>query len=400
MTKNERGIKLPDNPKEATDILERFVVRARRIEAHSLVKSQKIKEFVYPKYNLVFNGSAISIRLDSRPEDEEVFESLAARIRPCIVDSEPIQLEKVVAAIRVLTKNVELTEQQLRQLDSVDAWYESHLAPHSHTPIVSHEEIGGVDSDKVIVASDTLLGLGWYYADLVHADPKQEKEATLEFPYDTRYNQGVLLVSYLTLIICSLLRLIRDINDLHYLGLSSETWTTQVTAGSGPCEIGVGTAYVGPAGCVPDQGAPMDQMSGFKKLDLVTARRMQCPGCKVDARFVNGVGDVLAIFEGFYAINKDLNSVIININDKIILEGRPERNTGPVEELSFEQAFFDRTAKPVEGKTDQFTQFLAQAKKAGKIVIAMTWRKIPVSCEITFPENPPTSDNPMSNGTE
>lgn len=400
MAKNERGVWLPNTPEEAVDILERFVVRARRIEAHSLVKNHKVKELVHPKYALVFNGSSVSMRLVSRPEDEEVFESLAARIRPCIVDSEPIQLEKTVAAIHILTKNVKLTEQQLKLLDSINAWYEEHLAPHSYAPIASHEEIGKLGSDKVTPASDTLLGLGWYYADLVHADPKQEKEAALEFPYYARYNQGVMLVSHLALIICSLLRLIRNINEAHDLGLSPDVWTSQVTAGSGPCEVDVETAYIGPAGHIPDQGASLDETPGFKKLDLVTAQRIRCPSCAVDAQLVDGAGNVLAALEGFYTIDKGNNSVIININDEIVLRGEPNSDAVPVEELPFSQAFFHKTAQPVEGKTEQFVNFLAQAKASGRIIITMMWRGAPVTGEITFPDDPPTSDDPASENAE
>lgn len=392
MTKNKRGFKLPETHEEAINTLERFIVRARRIEAHSLVKSQKIREFAYPRYTLAFNGSSVSMRLDSKPEDEEVFESLAARIRPCIVDSEPIQLEKVVAAVRALTKDVELTERQNKLLDFVEEWYENHLAPHTYAPIASHEEIKKPGSDKITPATDTLLGLGWYYADLVHANPRQEKEATLEFPYDIRYNQGVLLVSHLALIVCSLLKLIRDINESHDLSLSPDVWSSQVTTGGKPYEFGVGTAYTAPAGYVPDQGVPIDQMPGFKKLNLIAARRLQYPSCKVDAQLVDKDDNTLATFEGFYAIDRGHNSVVININDEIILEGRPGDNAGPVEELPFDQVFSDNNARPIEGKTDQFTRFLEQAKAAGKIAIKLMWRGIPVSGEIAFLENPPTSD--------
>lgn len=393
MRKNKHGVLLPDKPEEAVDTLERFVVRARRIEAHSLVKSRKVNEFAHPEYNLFFTGSSVSMRLNSRPEDEEVLESLAARIRPCIVDSEPIQLEKVVAAVRVLTENTELSEIQIKYLDFVNTWYERHLAPHSYAPIATHEEIEKLDSGKVTPASDTLLGLGWYYADLIHADPKQEKATTLEFPYNARYNQGVLLVSNLALIICSLLRLIRDIDDSYNLSLSPDVWTSQVTAGGGAYEIGVGAAYIGPAGCVPDPGAPMDQTPGFRKLDFVTAQRVQRPSCMVDAQLVDDAGNVLDTFEGFYSINRDCNSVVINLNDVVILEGRPKNNSDPVEELPFEQAFSLKTAKPVEGNNEKFIDFLEKAKAAGRINITMTWRGTLVSGTITFPENPSTNDN-------
>lgn len=394
MPKHERCLRLPKTPDEAADTLERFVVRARRIEAHSLVRSRKIEEFAQPNYTLSFNGSSVSMRLNSRPEDEEVFESLAARIRPCIVDSEPIQLEKVVAATRLLTSEIELTERQLKLLDYVDAWCKNHIAPHSYAPISSHEEIGRVDSDEVIPASDALLGLGWYYADLVHADPQQEKEAVLKFPYNARYNQGVLLVSYLALIICALLRMIRDIDSTHGLGLPPEIWETQVTAGGGPFEFGIGEVYVGPAGCEPPVGVPLDQMPEFKKLDEVAARRMQYPDRAVDARFVDDDGTVIDTYEGFYAIDRDQNRVVININNEILLLGEPEDAT-PVEELPFNRAFYSKTAEPVDGKVERFVGFLTRAKTAGHIDIAMSWRGAPVRGTITFPETPPAQDEQM-----
>lgn len=397
MSKQERRLRLPKTPDEAIDTLERFVVRARRIEAHSLVRSRKIEEFAQPNYTLSFNGSSVSMRLNSRPEDEEVFESLAARIRPCIVDSEPIQLEKVVAATRLLTSEIELTEKQLKLLDYVDTWCKNHIAPHSYAPISSHEEIGGIDSNEVTPASDTLLGLGWYYADLVHADPQQEKETALKFPYDARYNQGVLLVSYLALIIRALLRMIRDIDSTHGLGLPPEIWEAQITAGGGPFEFGTGEVYVGPAGCEPPVGVPLDQMPGFKKLSEVTARRMQHPDRAVDARFVDDDGTVIDTYEGFYAIDKDRNRVVININNEIILSGEPEDET-PVEELPFNRAFYSKTAEPIGNKVERFIGFLTKAKTARHVAIAMTWRGTPVQGTIAFPETPPTQDEQMSIG--
>lgn len=395
MSKNRRGIRLPESPAEAIDTLERFVVRARRIEAHSLVKSKKVKEFIQQEYKLVFNGQSVSIWLNSRPDDEEVFESLAARVRPCIVDGEPIQLEKVVAAIRVLTSGVELSERQNKLLNSVGKWYENHLASHSYEPIAAHEEIEKLDTGEVSFASDALLGLGWFYADLVHADPKQEKEAALKFPYDARYNQGVFLVSYIALTACSLLALIREVNGLHDLGLSSEVWESQVVAGGGPLEIGAGDVYVGPPGSVPPPGIPMEQLPEFKKLDLVAAMRLQYPNSAVDVQFIDASGNVSDSFEGFYSIDKDRNSVVININDEVLLEGRPEDDVFPVEQLTLEQAFYIKTIKPVDDKVDQFIDFLGKAKVVGKINIALTWRGVPVRGEITFPDtSSPVDDCP------
>ncbi|MDM8271315.1 hypothetical protein [Thermophilibacter provencensis] len=393
MTKTRRYIRLPETPNDAVDTLERFVTRARRIEAHSLVKSRKVEEFARQNYTLLFNGSSTLLRLNSRPEDEEVFESLAARIRPCIVDSEPIQLEKVVAAIRILTKDAELNEQQVELLDEIDTWYENHIAPNSHAAIATQEEIEQLDSGEIASATDTLLGLGWYYADLVHSDPKQEKEVVLRFPYNTRYNRGVFLVSLLATKVCSLLNLIREIDSSHNLGLSPEIWTSQVVAGGGPCELGIGIAYVGPAGSIPAQGISMDKMPEFKKLNVVIARRIQCPACAVDALLIDASGEVFDTYEGFYAFDKEQNSVVININDEILLEGKPENSTIPINKLSFEQAFSEKTVKPVNGEMERLANFLEKAATAERVDITLMWNGTPIRETIAFPAVSPIVDS-------
>lgn len=202
------------------------------------------------------------MRFNSRPEDKEVFESLAARLRPCIVDSEPIQLEKVVAAIRVPTQGANLSDKQINLLDGINCWYESHIAPNSYAPTATYEEIEKIDAGKKVSASDALLGLGWYYVDLVRADPNNKKAVVLEFPYEIRYNRGVFLVSHLAIKVCSLLALIREIEKTHHLGLSPEVWTSQVIAGDKPYEIGADTAYIGPAGRIPPKDVPINQVPG------------------------------------------------------------------------------------------------------------------------------------------
>ncbi|WP_146175175.1 restriction endonuclease subunit S [Umezawaea tangerina] len=75
---------LPDE-----EVLARFVVRTRRIEAHSLLKQEIFAKFPTGSMNMHLSVDGLATIRHPLPPDEEVFESLAARVRPLIVDSEP-----------------------------------------------------------------------------------------------------------------------------------------------------------------------------------------------------------------------------------------------------------------------------------------------------------------------
>ena len=124
---------------------------------------------------------------------------------------------------------------------------------------------------------------------------------------------------------------------------------------------------------------------------------MQYPNCAVDARFVDDDETVIDTYEGFYAIDKDRNRVVININNEIVFSGEPKDAT-PVEQLPFNWAFYSKTAEPVDDNVERFTDFLTRAKAAGHIDIVMTWRGAPVRGTITFPETLPTHGEQMPVG--
>lgn len=95
---------------EAKDILRRFVVRARRVEAHSLVQNHSIQNYVNPSMTICYKeGQPVKIKYVM--PDQEVFESLAARARPCILKSEPVYLENVFHSLDILLDGRQLPEQ-------------------------------------------------------------------------------------------------------------------------------------------------------------------------------------------------------------------------------------------------------------------------------------------------
>jgi hypothetical protein len=96
------------------DRLERFVLRARKVMAHSLVRDQM------ELLQAVANGT-FKVRVEKDPETgerelrtlmelppEEAFESFAARLRPFTMRDEPVYWENVLDAIE------DLAPQQIR----------------------------------------------------------------------------------------------------------------------------------------------------------------------------------------------------------------------------------------------------------------------------------------------
>ena len=86
---------------DARDILRRFVIRARRVEAHSLVQNHAVEKYVKPSMKVDYKEGQPP-RIKYAMPDQEIFESLAARTRPCILGSEPVYLDKVFRSIEML----------------------------------------------------------------------------------------------------------------------------------------------------------------------------------------------------------------------------------------------------------------------------------------------------------
>lgn len=101
-TKKQSKLRHPVDDLEARDILRRFVIRARRVEAHSLVQNNSVEKYVKPSMTISYKEGQPT-RIKYIMPDQEIFESLAARTRPCILESEPVYLEKSIPLDRYAT---------------------------------------------------------------------------------------------------------------------------------------------------------------------------------------------------------------------------------------------------------------------------------------------------------
>lgn len=150
----------------AQSIIEGFILRARRVMAHSLINEQA-------ELMMKLNSGEITIvvsvdtktgeeshRRQAEYPPEEALESLASRVRPLILDSEPIYYEKALNAL------VELVGAEALN-DEIDIdWWKGYW---------QHAIDGNLGAQAFWVATpsgkitDRKLMYAWLYGDVIHA---------------------------------------------------------------------------------------------------------------------------------------------------------------------------------------------------------------------------------------
>lgn len=108
----------------AQAIVERFILRAKRVELHSLVKSGEVKRLANPVFNVTIStNDSITIQYPVC-KNEESLESLASRLRPFMLETESIYLKKVFKAILCLVPLEKFTENETENFNTFRKWFE------------------------------------------------------------------------------------------------------------------------------------------------------------------------------------------------------------------------------------------------------------------------------------
>lgn len=108
------------------------------------------------------------------PKDEEVFESLASRVRPLTVKSEPVYYVKVFDALSELLGEV---DGGLRsRIEALRAAWDDAEIQGTQIQAYALQSARLDGSSATPRVSDTQLAAAWLYADLVHADAQGAKK--------------------------------------------------------------------------------------------------------------------------------------------------------------------------------------------------------------------------------
>lgn len=229
--------------------LNRFVLRARRIQAHSLAHNRQallsLSEFTLTGH----------IKLDGTMEmrralpDEETFESLAARVRPVLVRAESVHHTKVLDAIRAIidATESEIPEDLLVRLAGLQQdWAQFDL--DSTNVLRFAMQSSKVDgSETTPQVSDTQLAAAWLYGDLVHVDTRGNKSDGRLFPVKERYSAAVTYFAHAVVLSLMTLELVMALHALGVIRLDEDSLLEDVVVGVDEL-VDETVAYVGPVG--------------------------------------------------------------------------------------------------------------------------------------------------------
>lgn len=88
------------------EVLQRFAVRARRVEVHSLAADkQRLMARARGTIQVTFEAESGKAAMSWDLPDEEVLDSLAARCRPFLLNGDPVYHAKVTNALGFFIQN-------------------------------------------------------------------------------------------------------------------------------------------------------------------------------------------------------------------------------------------------------------------------------------------------------
>ncbi len=251
------------------EVLERFVIRARRVKAHSLVQDGSVERYAKTQMTVSFSMTTEAVTIkDVVVPDEEVFESLATRLRPFIVKSEPIYLPDVFRAIRSLVPVDALgkkDEDLERALASAEQRFE-HRFREQDVKTYAIQLLDGEGNPESGYVSDAVMAGSWLYTDTVHADPHGKKAEGKKFGYRARYAAASPFFCELAILIVSMLNIVRALVEKGYLTISDTVWSEPVTYAEAEETAGErvveGSMRVFPVGTISPDWARLEDIPG------------------------------------------------------------------------------------------------------------------------------------------
>lgn len=200
-------------------VLEAFVVRARRVETHSLTAD--VEAFLkWSKVSATVSMSPEGGAIEWHLPTEEAFESLASRCRPFTLDGERVHIPNVLKSVKAFTRE---REDLKAHVDTVKRTWAKALRPELPM-LVGAAPIGDVPEE---LASHVVLAEQWLYGDLVHNDDPQS-QVLQGTTINQRYLSAVAVYGQVALTVMALLRLLHAMQEEGSLGLDERVWTDPV----------------------------------------------------------------------------------------------------------------------------------------------------------------------------
>lgn len=317
------------------EVLERFVIRARRVKAHSLVQDGSVEKYAKTQMTVSFSMTtgATTIK-DVVVPDEEVFESLATRLRPFIVKSEPIYLPNVFRAIRSLVPVDALGEKDEdfeKALVSAEQRFE-HRFREQDVETYSVQLLDGEGNPESGYVSDAVMAGSWLYTDTVHADPHGEKAEGKKFGYRARYAAASPFFCELAILVVSMLNIVKALVEKGDLTISDTVWSEPVTYAEAEETAGErvveGSMRVFPAGTIIPDGARLEDIPGGIEATPMVLDLLADPEGRAVLTVYEESGEPIASYPAYRRLGDDtfvflVNDVLSMIVPRDILSGCP-----------------------------------------------------------------------------
>ena len=227
-------------------LLEWFVIRARRVEEHSLAQDKE----------QLLAWASVSITVVVRAEDgqpqtvrwhlppEEPLDSLAARCRPFVLNDDAVYWAKVTKALRSVLRGTDAEDLTAAVQRLRDAWG----ALDKNKPGFEVYESRAGDENGVLgeLIGTKALAYAWLYGDLVHAND-DTLERVGDHDINDRYRAGAHLITNIAFRVIETLNLVREAQRRGLLGLTDEVFSQSVAADP-DVELTVSQLATGPAG--------------------------------------------------------------------------------------------------------------------------------------------------------
>ncbi|MET9695176.1 hypothetical protein ABZY81_43610 [Streptomyces sp. NPDC006514] len=201
--------------------LEAFVLRARRVEKHSLAADwNELVALGAGSMKVTVTGEQAVLRQELPPE--ELVESAAARVRPLLLEDDPCAYLKALAAVGYFCRDL---PGETSEVKAKRAEWQARTRPAADSGYTVMLE--NTTSGQTTSLTDHDLAWAWIYGDVVHHDPRRRRDAD-PFGLAERFRAAVPLITWAMVAAIELLNHIRALQHDGILGLRPEVLDQEV----------------------------------------------------------------------------------------------------------------------------------------------------------------------------
>lgn len=209
--------------------LKSFILRARRIRAHSLAQDTKLlTELQNPKMTVHYVAETGEMKVTMAVPPEEQIESAAARVRPLILNDEDTYHAKVMNALLYFAQQAGVSKNGLESLRELKRQWGA-VNPKGKS-LGFYEVRVQKPGEAETRISDNALAFSWIYGDVVHADSTRREEGQA-FGVDERFRAAIPVVVRLMILAMVTLTLIERLKSDGILPDLGEIFEEEVVVG-------------------------------------------------------------------------------------------------------------------------------------------------------------------------